>query len=189
MLASASPRRRELLAQIGVTPDLIEAADIDETPERDESAPALVVRLARGKCETVAASHADAFVLSADTIVTVGRRILGKAADETEAGRYLDLISGRRHQVLTAICLAAPTGKASHRLIRSTVAVKRLSRRERDWYLASGEWRDKAGAYAIQGLAGAFVDRVNGSYSNIVGLPLKETAGLLEGLGYRVFGQ
>jgi septum formation protein len=187
ILASASPRRKELLTQIGITPDLISAADIDETPKSDETARHLVARLADEKCAVVAQAHPDDFVLAADTIVTLGNRILGKAADQKQARAFLELLSGRRHQVMTGVTIAAPGGKLSHRLVATTVSFKRLSEDELRWYLSHDEWQGKAGAYAIQGLAGCLIKQINGSYSNIVGLPLRETAQMLNGLGYPVF--
>ncbi len=187
VLASGSPRRLELLAQVGLRPDRIEAAEIDESPRRSETGRALACRLAGLKCDAVAARNGDAYVLAADTIVAAGNRILGKAADMGEAERFLTLLSGRRHQVLTGVELSAPSGRRSRRLVQTTVAFKRLSRRELDWYIASGEWRDKAGGYAVQGLAARFVRRINGSYSNVVGLPLRETLALLEGAGFPLY--
>jgi septum formation protein len=185
VLASASPRRLELLAQIGIVADLIDPADIDETPRRGELPPACVLRLAREKVERVAARHPKAFVLAADTVVACGRRILPKPADEKTARRCLELLSGRRHRVHSGLALAAPDGRVAMRRVDSQVAFKRLSDEELAAYLASGEWRDKAGGYAIQGCAAALIRFISGSYSNVVGLPLFETAQLLAGRGYR----
>lgn len=184
ILASASPRRLELLRQIGITPDLVVPAVLDETPRRDELPAPHVKRLAREKAAAVAALHPDALVLAADTVVACGRRILPKAETEPEARRCLDLLSGRRHRVLTAVCLIAPGGKGTERLVVTRVMVKALSQAERRTYLASGEWRGKAGGYAIQGRAQMLIPWINGSYSNVVGLPLAETAALLTGAGY-----
>jgi septum formation protein len=185
VLASASPRRRDLLAQIGLEPDLIDPAEIDETPRRDEQPPDHAERLAREKAATVAARHPGAFVLAADTVVACGRRILPKAEDAATARRCLELLSGRRHRVHGGIAVATPEGRLVSREVRTMVAMKRLSPAELDAYIASGEWEGKAGGYAIQGRAASFVEAVNGSYPNVVGLPLFETARLLEGLGYR----
>jgi septum formation protein len=143
------------------------------------------VRLARAKAEASRARRPDAYVLAADTIVAVGRRVLGKAADEAEARRFLSLISGRAHRVLSAVCLIAPDGRMAARLSESRLIFKRLTAQEIAAYVATDEWRDKAGAYAVQGRAGGFVMSLSGSYSGVVGLPLYETACLLEGLGYR----
>jgi len=183
VLASASPRRLELLKQIGVSPDLVVPAALDETPAPGELPVPHARRLARGKAASVAQRHPDAFVLAADTVVACGRRILPKAETEAEARRCLKLLAGRRHRVLTAVCLIAPGGRWAERLVETRVMVKRLSPAERDAYVASGEWRGKAGGYAIQGRAQAFIPWINGSYSNVVGLPLAETAALLAGLG------
>ena len=184
ILASASPRRAALLAQIGVRADATDPADIDETPRKDELPRPYAARLAAEKADAVAVRHADALVLAADTVVAVGRRILGKAADADEARRFLDLISGRRHRVTTAVALVRTgDGRRWSRVVETQVKVKRLSTPEVDGYLASGEWRGKAGAYAIQGIGARFVPWIGGSYTNVVGLPLTETANMLEGAG------
>src|SRR5580704_1076396 len=185
VLASASPRRLDLLRQIGIVPDLIDPAEIDETPLPRELPPALVLRLARAKAEAVRLRHPDAHVLAADTTVACGRRILGKPEDERAARACLALLSGRRHRVYGGIAVGAPGGKIAIRRVVSQVGFKRLSEPEIAAYLATGEWRGKAGGYAIQGRAAALVDWMSGSYSNVVGLPLFETAQLLIGLGYR----
>lgn len=186
ILASASPRRRELLAQIGVVPDAILPAEIDETPQRDESVRAYVQRMAALKCAAIADGAApDAYVLGADTVVSVGRRILGKPRDAGEAARFLLLLSGRRHRVTTAICLRHG-GRVAARTVETRVRVKRLSDIELSAWLRQDEWRDKAGGYAIQGMFGAFIPEISGSYSNVVGLPLTETAALLTGMGFHV---
>lgn len=185
VLASASPRRRDLLAQIGVIPDRIDPADLDETPLRDELPRDHARRLARAKAEAVAARHPEAFVLAADTVVARGRRILPKPSDERQAARCLDLLSGAAHRVFGGVVLIAPGGaRRAERLVETRVAMKRLDAGETAAYLASAEWRGKAGGYAVQGLAGAFVRHLSGSYSNVVGLPLFETRALLRGLGY-----
>ena len=185
ILASASPRRLELLRQIGVEPDRIEPSDIDETALKGETPRRLAERLARDKGAAVARANPDAFVLSADTVVAVGRRLLEKAADEAEARRFLELLSGRNHKVLTGLAVTAPGAQTRVRVSEARVAFKRLSRDEIDAYVASGEWKGKAGGYGIQGMAGGFVTQIVGSYTAIVGLPLYETRCLLEGLGWR----
>jgi septum formation protein len=174
-----------LLRQIGIEPDTIDPSDIDETPLEDETPRLAAARLARAKAQAARERRPDAFILAADTIVAVGRRVLGKAADEAEARKFLGLISGRAHRVVSAVCLIAPDDRAATRLSESRLIFKRLTASETAAYLAGGEWRDKAGAYAIQGRAGGFVTSLSGSYSGVVGLPLYETACLLEGLGYR----
>lgn len=188
ILASASPRRLELLKQVGIIPDDVVAADIDEAALRGEMPGDLAKRLAAAKARHVAAAFPDAFVLGADTVVACGRRVLPKATTEKEAHDCLRLLSGRRHRVYGGVAVVGPDGRLHARLVMTAVIFKRLNRRDMQWYLAGGEWRDKAGAYAIQGMAAAFVTRVNGSYSNVVGLPLYETAALLEGVGWRPAG-
>lgn len=184
VLASASPRRIELLALVGITPDRVEPADIDETPLKDETPSRLAARLAVTKAEAVAARSPDAVVLAADTVVAVGRRLLEKAADEAEATRFLKLLSGRNHRVFTGVAVAAG-GKTRRRVVDTRVSFKVLSDAEIAAYVASGEWRGKAGAYGIQGRAGAFVTRLVGSYPAVMGLPLFETVNLLNGAGWR----
>jgi septum formation protein len=192
VLASASPRRLALLAQIGVKPDAILSSGIDEAPRRGEGPRALAGRLAIEKASIAAAmaqKRADlvpSLTLAADTVVCVGRRILPKCETLDEAEACLNLLSGRGHRVYTGLALVPPDGAARRRLVETRLRFKRLSRGEIEAYLASGEWRGKAGGYAIQGLAGAFVERLVGSYSNVVGLPLAETAALLVGHGYHV---
>ena len=185
VLASASPRRIGLLEQVGIRPDLVDPADIDETPLKGELPRRHAARLAEAKARCVAARHAGAFVLGADTVVAVGRRILPKAEDPAEARRCLELLSGRRHRVFGGVALVTPERGLLNRLVVTAVTMKRLSRREIEDYLASGEWRGKAGGYAVQGRAAAFVAAISGSYSNIVGLPLYETHALLRGAGWR----
>ena len=177
ILGSASPRRLDLLAQIGITPDEIRPADIDETPRRDEDARTYVRRMAAEKAEAVPA-EADDIVLAADTVVTAGRRILGKPEDVAQARAFLTLLSGRRHRVMTAITLRRQ-GREWSRLVETQVRLRPLSAQETEDYLASNEWQGKAGGYAIQGRAGAFVNWIEGSFSAVVGLPLAETATLL----------
>jgi septum formation protein len=185
VLASASPRRLELLRQIGLEPDRIEPADIDETPLRRETPRLAAVRLARAKAEAAHARAPDAYVLAADTVVAVGRRILPKAETPEEARACLALLSGRAHRVLTAVAAIGPDGRSAERLSETRVRFKRLTRAETEAYLEGGEWRGKAGGYAVQGAAGGFVTALMGSYTGVVGLPLYETRCVLEGLGFR----
>jgi septum formation protein len=192
ILASASPRRLQLLEQIGVTPDQMIPSDIDETPQRLEAPRSLATRLAREKAEAAAkvlrarGEEANALILAADTVVAVGRRILPKPELVDEAAACLRLLSGRAHKVFTGICVITPKNVRRERLVETRVRFKRLSRDDFEAYLATGEWRGKAGGYAIQGKAGAFVLKVVGSPSNVVGLPLHETLNLLNGEGYPV---
>jgi septum formation protein len=185
VLASASPRRLDLLRQIGIEPDGVDPAEIDETPLPRELPPVHVQRLARAKAETVRPRHPNAFVLAADTVVACGRRILPKSEDEATARMCLKLLSGRRHRVYGGVALATPDGTVTVRRVVSHISFKRLSEQEIAAYLACGEWHGKAGGYAVQGHAAAFVSWLSGSYSNVVGLPLFETAQLLAGRGYR----
>jgi septum formation protein len=187
VLASASPRRLDLLHQIGIEPDHVEPADIDEAPRRGELPAGHVVRLAEEKARAVRPRHPGAFILAADTVVACGRRILPKAEDEATARACLTLLSGRRHRVYGGVALLTPAGDLAIRRVVSQVAFKRLSDEETAAYLATGEWRGKAGGYAIQGRAAVLVSWIAGSYSNVVGLPLYETAQLLAGRGYRVW--
>lgn len=182
ILASASPRRLALLAQIGIVPDAVDAADLDESPLLRELPGPYAGRLAAAKATVVAARHPGAVVLAADTVVAVGRRILPKAATEAEARTCLGLISGRRHKVITAVAVIVD-GRLSMRTSVSTVTFKRLSIQETDRYVDDGEWRGKAGGYAIQGSAAALVRALTGSWSGVVGLPLYETSALLAGAG------
>jgi septum formation protein len=182
VLASASPRRLELLARLGVKPDALVATDIDEQPRKAELPVAYAARMAAQKA--AAAAQAGALVLAADTVVAAGRRILPKAESEETARACLALLSGRRHRVHSAVTLVSPDGKARHKLSTSVVAFKRLSGDELDAYLASGEWQGKAGGYAIQGRAEALVRMLQGSHSGVMGLPLYETRALLRAAGY-----
>lgn len=184
ILASASPRRLDLLRQIGIVPDQVRPADIDETPLKNELPRALAGRLAQLKAEHIANENANAFVLASDTVVACGRRILGKAADKQEAKKFLSLLSGRSHNVYTGVSLIAPNGE-SHRTIKTSVKFKSLSAEDIDQYLSHDEWEGKAGAYAIQGIAAQYIKSINGSYSNVVGLPLFEVANMLKGMGYK----
>lgn len=183
VLASASPRRRDLLAQIAASPATIDPADIDETPHPGETPARHAVRVARDKAILVATRHPGSHILAADTVVACGRRILPKAEDEATARRCLELLSGRRHRVHGGLVLQSPDGRAATRHVETIVIFKRLTDAEIVWYLASGEWHGKAGGYAIQGLAARFIREILGSYSNVVGLPLFETAQLLGGAG------
>ena len=195
VLASASPRRIELLAQIGIEPAFLQPADIDETPQRSEHPRSLAKRLSKQKAEKAKdklkndADYRSAFILAADTVVGVGRQVLPKAESEDVALDCLRLLSGRAHKVFTGVCLITPKGSVRQVLVESRVRFDRLSRRQMDAYISSGEWRGKAGGYAIQGLAGSFVVKLVGSYSNIVGLPLHETQALLEGENFAVYDQ
>lgn len=186
VLASASPRRVALLAQVGIVPDEIVPADIDETPQRREEPGPLAKRLSLGKAEAIAPAHAEAWVLAADTVVGIGRRILGKPETADDARQFLSMLSGRRHRVYGGVSVIAPGGRVSRKLVATTVSFKRLEAAEIDFYIDSGEWQGKAGAYAIQGHAGAFVRSLNGSYFNVVGLPLYETLSLLRGSSFTV---
>ena len=184
VLASASPRRIELLAQLSIVPDRIDPADIDETPLKDETPLRLAVRLARTKAQAVAARSPGSVVLAADTVVAVGRRLLEKAADEAEAAKFLKLLSGRNHRVFTGVAVARDERIVS-RVVDTRVTFKVLSDAEIADYVVSGDWRGKAGGYAIQGPAGAFVVRIVGSHPAVMGLPLFETKNLLTGVGWR----
>lgn len=182
ILASASPRRRELMARLGIEPARIFSADIDETPHKSELPHVYAARMAREKA--LAAASGDGFVLAGDTVVAVGRRILPKAEDEATARRCLELLSGRRHRVLSAVALRAPDGTIRERLSETVVIFKRLSAEELATYLAGGEWHGKAGGYAIQGAAEGLIRRIDGSHSGVVGLPLYETRALLKAAGF-----
>jgi septum formation protein len=192
VLASASPRRLALLEQVGITPDALRPATIDESVTKGEVPRHIVKRLARAKAEAALKlirsekDYAKAFLLAADTVVAVGRRVLGKAELEHEAGDALRLLRGRAHRVHTAICLLTPDGKWRERVVETRVRFRNLSNEEIGAYLASGEWKGKAGGYAIQGIAGSFVVKLVGSYTNVVGLPLTELVSMLQGEGYPV---
>jgi septum formation protein len=190
VLASGSPRRVSLINQAGIEPDALRPADIDETPKRGELPRVCANRLARAKAEAaldgigVDDDVYGSFILAADTVVAVGRRILPKAELIDEAAQCLRLLSGRNHRVYTALCLVTPKRKFRQRVVETRVRFKRLSTEDMEAYLGSGEWRGKAGGYGVQGLAGTFVVKLVGSYSNVVGLPLYETVALLAGEGY-----
>lgn len=184
ILASASPRRLELLKRGGLVPDRIVPAGIDETPRKGELPAAHAKRLARDKAEKIASQHPDAVVLAADTVVSCGRRTLPKAEDEESARECLHLLSGRRHRVTTAICVMQGKRVLSREVV-TRVRMKKLTKAEIDAYVASGEWQGKAGGYAIQERADAFIPWISGSYSNVVGLPLAETSTMLASFGIR----
>ncbi|MFZ3584337.1 Maf family protein [Loktanella sp. DJP18] len=186
ILGSGSPRRLELLAQIGVVPDAVTPPDIDEAVRKAELPRDYVKRIAAEKVAAVTAPD-DAIVLCADTTVALGRRIMGKPADADEARAFLALLSGRRHKVITAVTVRR-NGHVTARDVQTTVMMKRLSTAEVNAYIASGDWRGKAGGYAIQGPAGAFIPWINGSFTSVVGLPLAETATLLAAAGYPIHG-
>ena len=184
ILASASPRRLALLEQIDIKPDKVVPAAIYESPLKDELPRAHAARLSREKSQAIAAGNPAATVLAADTVVACGRRILGKAETEAEAEKFLHLLSGRRHKVIGGIAICLPGGKVMERVVETTVQFKRLTEDEMKTYIDSGEWRDKAGAYAIQGRAGGWVQFISGSYSNVVGLSLYDTLQMLNGAGF-----
>jgi septum formation protein len=192
VLASGSPRRLGLLNQAGLEPDSLEPVEIDETPERGELPRTLAVRLAREKAEAAVPrvrgrdDIKDAYILAADTVVALGRRILPKPEVLDEASACLRLLSGRTHRVYTGVCLVTPRDALRTRLVETRVRFKRLSNEDLESYLASGEWRGKAGGYAVQGLAGGFVTKIVGSYTSVVGLPLYETTALLAGEGFPI---
>jgi nucleoside triphosphate pyrophosphatase len=192
ILASASPRRLALLQQIGVEPDHLIPAHVEETPEKGELPRRLAARLAHTKALTAVYKARQsgigdgALVLAADTVVAVGRRVLPKAETMEEASNSLGLLSGRSHRVFTGICLIGASGQARRRTVETRIRFKRLSSMEMEAYLASAEWRGKAGGYGIQGIAGSFVVKLQGSYSAVVGLPLYETVAMLVGEGYPV---
>lgn len=193
VLASASPRRVALLEQVGIEPHALRPASVDETPKRGERPRTLSIRLAKAKATAARerlrndADLQDAFVLAADTVVAIGRLILGKPEYLDEAAQSLATLSGRTHKVYTSVCLVTPDDEVRMRTVETRVRMKRLSREEIDSYLACGEWRGKAGGYAVQGIAGAFVQNIVGSYSSVVGLPLIEVVGLLAGEGFPVY--
>jgi septum formation protein len=193
VLASASSRRLALLEQVGIEPDALRPASIDESPKKGEQPRTYAQRLARSKAQTAKErlerepQLAGAFVLAADTVVAVSRKIIGKPEYLNEAAAALQTLSGRSHRVYTSVCLVTPSGAVKMRTVETRVRFKRLSPAELDSYLACGEWRGKAGGYAIQGIAGAFVQKIVGSYSNVVGLPLIEVVQLLTGEGFPVY--
>lgn len=185
ILASASPRRVQLLEQVGIKPDQIIPADIDETPKKNEQPRALAERLATGKALAIADQHKDAYVLAADTVVGCGSRILDKAEDEDYARMCLDKLSGRRHHVYGGIALITPEGGIIKRVVDTVVQFKQLTSAEIETYIKSGEWDGKAGGYAIQGMAESYIKFIRGSYSNVVGLSLYDTIQILTGAGFK----
>jgi septum formation protein len=182
ILASASPRRRDLLASIGLIPSEVIPADIDETPHKNEVPRDYALRVATEKAQLIASRHPDAIILAADTVVACGRRILPKGENEAIARDCLKLLSGRRHRVMTGLCVIASNHAPACRVVETTVRFRRLKPADINWYIATGEWEGKAGAYAIQGAAQAFIPFINGSYSNAVGLPLAEVQAMLASL-------
>ena len=192
VLASGSPRRLGLLNQAGIEPDSLKPTEVDEIPKKGELPRALATRLARAKADSaLEAVRLDeelrgSYIVAADTVVAVGRRIMPKAETLDEAAQCLRLLSGRNHRVYTGVCMVTPKESFRQRLVETRVRFKRLTKEDLEAYLASGEWRGKAGGYAVQGLAGAFVVKIVGSYTNVVGLPLYETLSLLSGEGYPV---
>ena len=185
VLASASDRRRDLLARVGVVPQVIDPAHIDESPYPDELPRLYAKRLGREKALSVAPRHAGAYVLAADTVVSVGRRILPKAENEQTARYCLNVMSGRRHRVYTGVSLVIPDGHVLGRVVETAVHFKRLSPDDINWYVSTMEWHGKAGGYAIQGSAEVLIQRISGNWSNVVGLPLINTVALLTGAGWR----
>ncbi|MEO6359880.1 MAG: nucleoside triphosphate pyrophosphatase [Sphingomicrobium sp.] len=186
ILASASPRRLDLLARIGIVPDEVLPSEIDESVPKGELPREHAGRLARQKALAVAAQRPDALVLAADTVVAVGRRILPKVEDEATLRACMALLSGRRHRVMTGVALALPGGRMRERIVETMIAMKRLSPQEIDFYVGHGEWRGKAGGYALQGYGEVYVRHIAGSYSNVVGLPLAETRALLKSAGFPI---
>lgn len=185
VLASGSARRRDLLRQVDIEPSIIDAPHIDERHGPRELPLDYARRMAHEKLAVIAPRHRGYWVLAADTVVACGRRILPKAETESQARACLDLLSGRRHRVLGGIAIAAPDGRTAQRVVTTIVAFKRLTQREIDSYIATGDWHGKAGGYAIQGHAAAFIPWINGSYGNVVGLSLSDTVAMLSGLGWR----
>jgi len=186
VLASGSARRRDLLRQVGIEPALIDPPHIDERHGSRELPLSYARRMAQAKLAAIAPKHRGSWVLAADTVVACGRRILPKAETEAEARACLGLLSGRRHRVLGGIAVAAPDGRTAERVVTTIVAFKRLTPREIDSYIATGDWQGKAGGYAIQGHAAAFIPWINGSYGNVVGLSLSDSLAMLSGLGWRI---
>lgn len=184
VLASASPNRLELLQSIDLPPDHVSPADIDETPLKDETPEAHVVRLAEGKAQAIAPQFPEAFIVAADTIAVVGTRIIGKAPTRDKAEATLKKLSGRRHRVYSGLCVIAPDGTLRSRRVKTIVKFKPLMEQELQAYLDSNQWQGKSGCYGIQSRAGGFVEYINGSFSNVVGLPLVETRNMLFGLGF-----
>lgn len=185
ILASASPARKALLESAGFTPDKIIPADIDETPRKGEKPGAYVKRLALEKAQAIQKQHPDAFIIAADTVAVSGAKIIGKPDDRAHAKRIITHFGGRRHRVITGLCILAPMGKKTHKLIESTVKCRRITESELEWYLDSGEWEGKSGCYGLQGRASCFIEWINGSYSSIIGLPVSETVSALRSMGFK----
>jgi septum formation protein len=185
ILASSSPRRLELLAQINITPSHVIPSHIDETPHKNEKPRLYTARIALEKAKAIAKDHKDSFILAADTIVTVGARILGKPENEDEARKFLNLLSGRNHRVYGGICLITPQDKIISKLVETRLKIKRLTQDEMNYYIQTNVWQDKAGGFAIQGNGAAFVEKIQGSYSNVMGLSLSETYKMLIGNGFK----
>lgn len=184
ILASASPARKTLLEAAGLAPDLIVPADIDETPRKGEKPTAYVKRLAEEKALAIQQKHPKAYIIAADTIAVMGARIIGKASSRAEAEKIIRRFSGRKHRVITGLCVLSPDGKKSVRLISSAVKCRMVQAKEIKTYLDSGEWEGKSGCYGLQGRASAFIETINGSYTSIIGLPIAETISILNGMGY-----
>lgn len=184
ILASASPARKGLLESVGIIPDEILPADIDETPKKGEPPRDYVLRVAEGKAQHIHALRPNAFIIAADTIGVVGRRILMKEDTVEGARKMLLLLSGRRHRVYSGVCVIAPSGNIRRRRVETVVQFKRLETKELEEYLQSGQWQGKSGCYGIQSRAGGFIHSINGSFSNVVGLPLVETRNMLKGVGW-----
>lgn len=188
ILASASPQRKELLGNIGIVPDEIIPADIDETPHKAEKPRDYVKRVALEKAQAIAADHPDALVLAADTIAAVGTRIIGKAADEAAARKDLQLMAGRKHRVFSGVCLIKDS-KAQQKVVETVVRFKRLTDAELDWYLAQGEWKGRSGSFTLMGKASGFIEYIQGSHTNVIGLPLCEVRNMLLSAGMKLNSQ
>lgn len=184
ILASASPARKALLEAAGFAPDLILPADIDETPRKLEKPTAYVQRLAEEKALAIQKLHPSAYIIAADTIAVMGARIIGKASSREEAKKIITRFSGRRHKVITGLCVLSPDGRKSVRLLSSAVKCRMVPEAEIERYLDSGEWEGKSGCYGLQGRASAFIESINGSYTSIIGLPIAETIAILNGIGF-----
>lgn len=184
VLASASPNRLELLKSAGIEPDMIAPMDIDETPMKNETPQQFVIRVAKEKARAARKIHNDAYIIAADTIAVSGGRIIGKAEDEKSARKTLSQLSGKRHKVYSGLCIIAPNGTERTRKVSTTVKFKKLDKNELEEYLKSKQWVGKSGCYGIQSRAGGFIEWINGSFSNVVGLPLAETRSILKGLGF-----
>jgi septum formation protein len=187
ILGSASVRRKEILAQIGIIPDVIAGADIDETPQKNELPRAYCMRMAKEKLAVLAQQFPNDFIITADTIGSVGRRILGKPENREEAKKMLQLLSGRSHDIITAVCVYAPDNRQTHRILSNHVTMKRISTIELEWYLDTNDWQGKSSGYAFGLSIDRFIKRINGSSSSIIGIPAFETVQMLVGLGYPLY--